>query len=68
MNVQKGAATQLNMGEGKTQTIIPMIILESLYGQEKCIPRVNLLTALFEESYSNYFKFLSITSFNIPIF
>ena len=33
MNIQKGAATQLNMGEGKTQTIIPMIILEKLYGK-----------------------------------
>ena len=43
MEERKGSACQLNMGEGKTQVIIPMIILESLYGKKKRIPRVNLL-------------------------
>ena len=64
-----GGASQLNMGEGKTQTIIPMITLELLYGKRatKMIPRINLLNSLMSESMGNFFRFLSITAFNIPI-
>ena len=64
-----GYASQLNMGEGKTQTIIPMIVLELIFGNnhQLLIPRVNILNALFNEAKVNYFKFLSATAFNIPI-
>ena len=58
------------MGEGKTQIIIPMIVLELRYGDKSFkgkIPRINLLTQIFEESKSNYYRFFSITGFNIPI-
>ena len=67
MEGENGSVSQLNMGEGKTQVIIPMIVLDLLYGKKKRIPRVNLLQALYPESRSNYYRFLSITSFNIPI-
>ena len=33
MNGESGSVSQLNMGEGKTQVIIPMIVLEMLYGK-----------------------------------
>ena len=67
MEGENGSVSQLNMGEGKTQVIIPMIVLDLLYGQKKQIPRVNLLQALYPESRSNYYRFLSLTGFNIPI-
>lgn len=69
-NSKKGLVSQLNMGEGKTQVIIPMITLELLYGNSKYgkkIPRVNLLSSIFEESKINYFKFFSVSGFNIPV-
>lgn len=43
--------SQLNMGEGKTQVIIPMFVLEAIYSQDinkKRLPRINLLSALLE--------------------
>ena len=56
------------MGEGKTQIIIPMIILEKLYGEKEIkIPRISLLPSLYEECRLNYYRTLSITGFNIPI-
>ena len=66
---ETGIASQLNMGEGKTQIIIPMITLELLFGDAKKarIPRVNLLNSLFSESKFNYFRFLSATAFNVAI-
>lgn len=47
-----GAFCQLNMGEGKTQVIIPLIILHTIYSKSddsnRFIPRINLLSSLFE--------------------
>ena len=67
MEGESGSVSQLNMGEGKTQVIIPMVVLELLYGPWRRIPRINLLQALFHESRSNYYRFLTVTGFNIPI-
>ena len=67
MEGESGSVSQLNMGEGKTQVIIPMVVLELLYGSDRRIPRINLLQALFHESRSNYYRFLTVTGFNIPI-
>ena len=66
---QSGIASQLNMGEGKTQIIIPMITLQLLFGNVKRprVPRVNLLNSLISESKFNYFRFLSATAFNVAI-
>ena len=47
MEGESGSVSQLNMGEGKTQVIIPMVVLELLYGSDRRIPRINLLQALF---------------------
>jgi hypothetical protein len=62
-----GVVTQLNMGEGKTQVIIPMIVLHCIFNKKTQIPRVNLLTPLYHEAQENYFKFLSITSFKLHL-
>jgi hypothetical protein len=43
-----GNYSQLNMGEGKTQVIIPMIILDNIFNkQDKIISRINLLSSLY---------------------
>ena len=57
------------MGEGKTQTIIPMIVLNEIYSKEKLkkIPRINILTSLYQEAQRNYYKFLSVTGFRIKM-
>jgi hypothetical protein len=68
---KSGSFCQLNMGEGKTQVIIPLIILNTIYankGGKKCLPRINLLSSLFEEARGNFFRFLSATGFQIPAF
>lgn len=62
-----GVFTQLNMGEGKTQVIIPMMVLNEIYNRKKFLPRVNILSPLYSEAQENYFKFLSITGFRINI-
>lgn len=60
------------MGEGKTQVIIPLMILNAVYSKEKkserYIPRINLLSSLFEEARGNFFRFISATGFQIPCF
>ena len=68
-NEEPGISSQLNMGEGKTQIIIPMITLQLLFGNDKKVktPRVNLLNSLLSQSRTNYFRYLSLTAFNIPI-
>ena len=60
-----GDFCQLNMGEGKTQVIIPMMILESTYGKCKLLPRINLLSSLIEEARGNFFRFLGVTGFQL---
>ena len=55
------------MGEGKTQVIIPMIVLDQIYNKKRKIPRVNILSPLFQEAQNNYFKFLSVTGFKINL-
>ena len=45
-----GVFTQLNMGEGKTQVIIPMMVLNELYQRKKFLPRVNILSPLYREA------------------
>ena len=67
---QSGSVSQLNMGEGKTQVIIPMIVLDNLYDDKYKHPisRINILSSLFKEAEANYFRFFSVTSFRIPIF
>jgi hypothetical protein len=65
---KSGTVTQLNMGEGKTQVIIPMIVLNQIYSRKSSeIPRVQILSPLYQEAQKNYFKFLSITGFKINI-
>ena len=63
-----GPFCQLNMGEGKTQLIIPMMILNTIYSKDNTLPRINLLSSLYEEARGNFFKFLSVTGFQIPGF
>lgn len=68
-NSQNRSYSQLNMGEGKTQVIIPMFVLQKLYCNDlskRRLPRINLLSALIDESRLNYFRFFSATSFRIP--
>ena len=69
-NSDSGAVSQLNMGEGKTQVIIPMIVLDNIYDplHGHPISRINILSQLFQEAQGNYFRFFSVTSFRIPIF
>lgn len=64
-----GSVSQLNMGEGKTQVIIPMIVLENIYSKDyhNLLSRINILSSLFQEAQANYFKFFSATSFRIPL-
>lgn len=45
---ESGNFCQLNMGEGKTQVIIPMIVLDVIYSKEMSLPRINLLASLME--------------------
>lgn len=56
------------MGEGKTQVIIPMIILNTIFSKNQSLPRINLLSSLYEEARGNMFRFLSVTGFQIPGF
>lgn len=66
---QNRSYSQLNMGEGKTQVIIPMFVLQKLFCSDpskRKLPRINLLSALIDESRLNYFRFFSATSFRIP--
>lgn len=65
---KEGPYCQLNMGEGKTQVIIPMIILNTIFNRKNSLPRINLLTSLYEEARGNMFKFLSVTGFQLPGF
>ena len=67
-NVDKKPFCQLNMGEGKTQVIIPMMILKIVFDLKSVIPRINLLSSLYEQTRANMFKFLSATGFQIPCF
>jgi hypothetical protein len=59
--------TQLIMGEGKTQIIIPLLVLNCLYSGLDYIPRINILSQLMPEASSNYYKFLAVSTFQIPI-
>jgi hypothetical protein len=47
-NIERKPFCQLNMGEGKTQVIIPMMILKSVFDYKSTIPRINLLSSLYE--------------------
>lgn len=47
-NPKVGPFCQLNMGEGKTQVIIPMIILNTIFSKNSSLPRINLLSSLYE--------------------
>jgi hypothetical protein len=67
INSDSGTFTQLNMGEGKTQVIIPMMVLNEVYKRKKFLPRVNILSPLYKEAQDNYYKFLSVTGFRINI-
>jgi hypothetical protein len=69
-NRGNGSVSQLNMGEGKTQVINPMIVLYNLFEAKKgqLLSRINILSSLFSEAQINYFRFFSVTSFRIPCF
>jgi hypothetical protein len=56
------------MGEGKTQIIIPMLVLNEIYIKKQFVPRVNILSPLYKEAQDNYFKFFSITGFRVNVF
>lgn len=47
-----------------------MIILDAIYNQQKAkgIPRINLLYSLIDEARGNFFRFLSVTGFQIAGF
>lgn len=42
-----------------------MIILNIIFSNDKCLPRINLLSSLYEEARENMFKFLIVTGFEI---
>ena len=67
---RRGVALQLNMGEGKTQVIVPMLVLDSLYSpveQDRCVLRVTLLSSLLGEAFDNYSHALQHTAFTVRI-
>lgn len=45
-----------------------MMILDAIYEKKNCLPRINLLSSLIDEARGNFFRFLSVTSFQIPGF
>ena len=44
-----------------------MVILESLYGNNRKIPRLNILDWNYEDDKNFYFRCLSASGFNIPL-
>ncbi|KAJ3031469.1 UNVERIFIED_CONTAM: hypothetical protein HDU68_003800 [Siphonaria sp. JEL0065] len=59
-----GSIVQLNMGEGKTRVIMPMIILAL---SDKHLIRVNVLTQLFQEAGSHLHSALTASVLGIKI-
>jgi hypothetical protein len=67
-----GAIVQLNMGEGKTRVIIPMIIMQltsSATAKDNwSIPRIYFLTALLSEGFAHIHEFLTASVLNVKLF
>ena len=61
----KGPITQLNMGEGKTRVILPMLAM--YWKNAKCLVRINILSALLQEAGEYLHSVLSATLLNISI-
>ena len=61
----KGPITQLNMGEGKTRVILPMLAM--YWKSAKCLVRFNSLSALLHEAGEYLHSVLSATLLNIPV-
>eukprot|EP01129_Flabellula_baltica_P013511 TRINITY_DN6281_c0_g1_i1.p1 TRINITY_DN6281_c0_g1~~TRINITY_DN6281_c0_g1_i1.p1 ORF type:complete len:1215 (-),score=230.04 TRINITY_DN6281_c0_g1_i1:612-3749(-) len=58
-----GKCSQLNMGEGKTRVIIPMLVLYFTRGNEEKIVRLNILDSLLQEAFDYYHRHLSLSIF-----
>lgn len=54
-----GHSVQLNMGLGKTRVILPMLILSYSFRTKKLIPRLTVLSTLFQESCDYFQKVLT---------
>jgi hypothetical protein len=69
-----GAIVQLNMGEGKTRVIIPMIIMQLTSSATAApkdnwsIPRIHFLTALLSEGFAHIHEFLTASVLNVKLF
>ena len=62
----KGPITQLNMGEGKTRVILPMLAM--YWKNSDNLVRFNFLSALLQEAGEYLHSVLSATVLNIPVF
>ncbi|MDP2060814.1 MAG: DUF3638 domain-containing protein, partial [Flavobacteriaceae bacterium] len=63
---QPGTVVQLNMGEGKTQVIIPLLVLRALVAEHQT-PQIVLLSSLLSEAQLNYERTLMFSGFQIPL-
>ena len=63
---QYGPITQLNMGEGKTRVILPMLAM--YWKNSSNLVRFNFLSALLQEAGEYLHKTVTATVINIPIF
>eukprot|EP00977_Amphora_coffeiformis_P029239 scaffold39593_cov176-Amphora_coffeaeformis.AAC.1 len=62
-----GSAIQLNMGQGKTRVLVPMLIMEMCKKRRNKV-RVNLLLAVFHEAIHYYRRSLAASKQSIKIF
>ena len=60
-----GTATQLNMGEGKTRVIIPMLLLSCAH--PKCLMRLHFLSPLLGEAYDYLHRTITASVFCRPV-
>eukprot|EP00878_Enallax_costatus_P005957 GHUV01006249.1.p1 GENE.GHUV01006249.1~~GHUV01006249.1.p1 ORF type:complete len:2036 (+),score=737.34 GHUV01006249.1:1069-7176(+) len=61
-----GAIMQLNMGEGKTRVILPMLALHWA-GSKKHVVRLNFLSTLLHEAYSHLHQHLSASVLGVKL-
>ena len=61
-----GPVTQLNMGEGKTRVILPMLVMQGRNSDK--LVRLNFLTPLLQEAFEYMHNVLCASIIGIPIF
>jgi len=64
---RSGAVAQLNMGEGKTRVINPLLILENYFGKERQPVQLLFLDQLIGEGYAYLHDALTAGVMNVPI-